>query len=215
MSLAKEMKGKDYLQDLAVSKAMNGQELLFTADDMTDIISHVVKAHKNENKFRHLYKCYQRMRGHMLAKNLNLDEILTYVTSYFSILFTSPDALEVEEQDVPQKVTIPGAAGNMPGMPPGMADNPMMAQMMQMMMAAQGASQSIEMSFTNIENEFFTAVVEEGIIVGDKQFMDKVLEECQEQCFSLIIKKSFCQLDDLSDLRTLSKAMNIANVLGR
>lgn len=185
------MKGKDYMQDLAVEKQMNNQELFFSAEDMATVIFHSIQTHKKENKFRHLYTCYQRMKNHVFAKNLDIEEVLNYVASYFSILYTSPDALEVDTQDIVQKIQMSSALPQLPQMPPGAAENPMMAQMMQMLMMSQGQSLTQEETFTNIENEFYTAVVEEGLILTDRAFIDKVLEECKDDAFNLIIKKSF------------------------
>jgi len=45
--------------------------------------------------------------------------------------------------------------------------------------------------------------------------MEKVLEECQDECFNLIIRKSFIQLEDLTDLRTLNKALSVVNIIAR
>lgn len=209
------MVGKTFLQDLSVEKTMNGKSLLFEAEDMTAIIHHMIATKKNENKFRFLHQCYQRMKRHVLAKNIDIEEVLNYVVSYFTILFTSPDALDVTPTEVKQTVQIPGSLAGMPAMPPGMDANPALAQMMQMLMQGQSQGQVTEEIFTNIENEFYTAVAEEGIIVSDKEFMDKVLEECKDECFELIIRKAYCEIDELSELKTLNKCVGVCNVLGR
>jgi hypothetical protein len=42
--------------------------------------------------------------------------------------------------------------------------------------------------------------------------MGKVLEECQEEAYELIIKKAFFQLEDLKDLKTLNYAISLCTL---
>jgi hypothetical protein len=201
------MMGKDFMQDLSVEKTMNGQELFFNADDMAPIIFFSIQNLKNENKFRHLFQSYMRAKTHILSKGLDIEEILNYICSYFAILFTSPEAMDIEPVEIRQQITNSAA---MP-MPPGM-DPAMMQQFLAMM---QQKSEVFEETFTNIQNEFYQAVAQEGILLSNREFMDKVLEDCKYEAFDLIIKKSFFELDDLTSLKTLNKAINILGVISR
>lgn len=175
--LSSGMKDKAFMQELSMSKTMNGEELLLTIDDITSIIHFMIQAKRDENKFRYLYQSYRRIKNHALAKSLATEEILNYIASYFSILFTSPDAFEIEPQDVVQKMAITGGGTEMPPLPPGMESNPQLAAMMQMMMGSRMGQQTVQKTFTNIENEFFTACVDEGIFSSDREFTGKVIEE--------------------------------------
>lgn len=148
-----------------------------------------------------------------MAKQVDVEELLSYIISYFSIMFTSPDALEIEVVETKQQVK--GGAGIMPQVPPGMEGNAQMMQMMQMMMQGQNQGKVFEETFTNIENELYQVVAEEGLLISDKEFMRKILEECQDECFDLIIRKSFIQLEDLTDLKTLNRALSVVSVIAR
>jgi len=145
---------------------MNGKDLLFEADDLTAIIIFWVQKRQKENKFKFLHQAYIRIKNHLLAKQVDVEELLTYIISYFSILFTSPDALEIEVCETKQQIK--GGSGAMPQVPPGMDGNPAMLQMMQMLMQGQNQGKIFEETFTNIENEFYQAVAEEGLLISDK-----------------------------------------------
>lgn len=177
VSLSKGPIGKIFMQDLSVEKSMNGQEPLFTVEDIPTIIYLIVGKAGSENKFRILYQCYVKCKKNILEKQVDTSEILNNIVSYFTILFMSPDALEVYTTESKEVVENPQTFGDMPNLPPEMANNPMMAQMMQMMMKSQNNIKTHEEVYTNIENEFYQVVVEDGVIVANKEFMDKVLEE--------------------------------------
>ena len=201
------MMGKDFMQDLSVEKTMNGQDLFFNTDDMAPIIFFSIQNLKNENKFRHLFQSYMRAKTHILSKGLDIEEILNNICSYFAILFTSPEAMDIEPVEIRQQITNSAAVP----MPPGM-DPAMMQQFLAMM---QPKTEVFEEIFTNIQNEFYQAVAQEGILLSNKEFMEKVLEDCKYEAFDLIVKKSFFELDDLTSLKTLNKAMNILGVISR
>lgn len=121
--------------------------------------------------------------------------------------------MELETKEVTHKMSAGG--GGLPPVPPGMNANPQMMAMMQMLMQAQNNSVNFQENFTNIEEEFYETVVGDGLLVADKNFMTTVLEECKEEAFDVIIRKSFMQLGDLKDLKTLNIALSIVNVIAR
>ena len=166
------------MQDLSIEKSMNGQEMFFLPDDLSTIITHRVQKNTSYNNFRFLHDAYVKAKNNILSKNVDVEEILNYIISYFSILFTSPDALELQTTATVQQVRVSGTP-SMPNMPPGMGgENAQMMQMLQqMLMQSQGQGRVFEETFTNIENDFYQCVAEEGLIISDKEFMGKVLEE--------------------------------------
>jgi hypothetical protein len=194
------MMGKDFMQDLSVEKTMNGQDLFFNTDDMAPIIFFSIQNLKSENKFRHLFQSYMRAKTHILSKGLDIEKILNNICLCFAILFTSPEEMDIEPVEIGQQIENSAA---MP-MPPG-TDPAVM----------QPETEVFEEIFTNIQNEFYQAVAQEGILLSNKEFMDKVLEDCKYEAFDLIVKKSFFELDDLTSLKTLNKAMNILGVISR
>jgi hypothetical protein len=211
LTLSKGMIGKSFMQDLSVEKTMNGQNLFFEADDMATVIFFSIKNLKNENKFRHLFQCYMRAKSHVLSKGIEIDEILNYICSYFAILFTSPEAMDIEPIEVKQQIK--NSAGM--SMPPDMGIDPNSAMMQQLFAMMQQKNEIQEECFTNIQNEFYQAVVQEGIMLSNREFMEKVLEECKDEAFDLIVRKSFFELDDLTTLKTLNKVNSILAVISR
>jgi len=191
---------------------MNSKEQFFNADDIPGIIQKVLTSKNDENKFRYLYNSYTTIKNHILSKKVDIEEILDYISSYFGLLFTSPEALEIEPVEVKETITASDPFQGMQ-MPPGQA-NPQMMQLMQMLNQSRQQN-TVQESFTNIENEFYSAVIENGIIMSDRLFMQKVFEQGQEEFFDLILKKSNTQLSDTKDLKSLYKCMNIWNAIAR
>lgn len=197
------------MQDLSLEKSMNGQELLFTIEDTTTIIFETVKRMGSDNKFRHLYQCYQRIKKNPLSKGVDVEEVLNTIVSYFWILYTSPEALDVNTTETVEKIDMPGGMNDLSMLPSDPSGGGEMIALLQMLMKAQGKSQSAEERFTSIENEFYAAFVEEGVINSDSEFSSAVLEECKDQVFDLVIRKSYCQLNNLTQLKTLDKVNGV------
>ena len=167
---------KLYMEELSNMKAMSDLEAYFTIDDIVTVISFVILNKKGENRFRFMYATYTRIKTHMLAKEIDVEEILEYICSYFTILFTSPDALEVQVTEHKETMSL-SSAPSMPQAQPGMDQQTQMMLMLQQMMESRGQKSQVEVQFTNIQNEFYTATVDEGIINRDPKFMQKVAEE--------------------------------------
>ena len=83
--------------------------------------------------------------------------------------------------------------------------NIQMITLLQLLMKSQGQFQNTEETFSTIENEFYTAFIEEGIISSDAEFSSAVLEYCKNQLYDLVIRKSYFQIDNLNKLQTLNK----------
>ena len=176
------------MRELAANKAMDSEEILLRTDDVSTIIFFLLQKHKTENKFRVLYSWYNRVKNHFLAKRIDVEEILNYIASYFSILFISPDSLEIQPKEVVESVVISGAP-NLPPIPPNQLQNPQMAMMLNMLMAQNKNSQKvIKETFTDIQLEFYTAVHTEGIVTSDREFTAKIIEEWSSEMYELIIK---------------------------
>mmetsp|Transcript_11267 Transcript_11267/g.12724 ORF Transcript_11267/g.12724 Transcript_11267/m.12724 type:complete len:85 (+) Transcript_11267:298-552(+) len=84
--------------------------------------------------------------------------------------------MEIEVTEQEEEVKSEMSLG-MPQLPPQLAQDGQMAAMLQMMMQHSMKSQVIKESFTNIENEFYSAFVEGGIITSDFEFTKKFLED--------------------------------------
>ena len=85
-----------------------------------------------------------------------------------------------------------------------------MAMMLNMMMSQNKGFQKVtEETFTNIQIEFYTSLLTEGIIAADREFTEKIVEEWSSEMYELIIKKSYLSIDNIKDINTLSKWSSI------
>ena len=196
---------KSFMKELAATKSMDGEEILLKIDDTATVMIFLLKKHKTENKFRVLYSCYNRVKNYFLSRKLDIKKILNYIASYFSILFISPDSLDIKTKKVVEKLVILGTL-NLSSFQPNEIQNPQMVMVLNMMMSQnRGFQKFTKETFTNIQIEFYKAFFTEGIIIVDREFTEKIVEEWSSEMYELIIKKSYLSIDNLKDINTLRK----------
>jgi hypothetical protein len=143
ISLSKGKPGFTYIQDLATEKSASQKEPLFEVDDIPMILPRLLASPSIINKFKFLHDWYTSIKSHILGKTIDTSELLDYIASYFSLLFTSPEALEVPVQTISEEANNYMPNQNVPG-----AD-PQVQQLLLMMQMAQNGKMQKE-TFTNI-----------------------------------------------------------------
>ena len=105
--MSEDMIGMIFMKDLAAKKSNYDKELMFTIEDITDIIFEIIKKKKQDNKFSFLYQSYHRIKKTPLSKLVEIEEIYDNIISFFSNLYLNPECFEIEVSNTNEKVEMP------------------------------------------------------------------------------------------------------------
>ena len=196
------------MKELSNEKNKNNKELMFTIDDTTTIIFETIKQMKTGNKFRYLYQSYQRIKTNPLSKAIDINEICNNITTYFSILYLNPECFDVVVTQTTEKIEMPKSAFDLSSNQFASNEQDIIS-LLSLRSRVQEQLKSKEETFTTIENDFYAAFIEDGVISSDSIFSYAVMNECKNEMFDLVIRKSYCQLNNLNQLKTLDKMKKI------
>lgn len=95
-------------------------------------------------------------------------------------------------------------------LPPGLDQNDPLIMLLNMSMTTNRAP---GLKFTKVQNEFYDFLVERRIFAADKTFVSKFLADSRNECFELILRKSYSLLADMRSLESIQKATSVLSNL--